>query len=196
MFLKKNNLIFFFVFILLFFNKISLGNEIKLPKIIKYLNSLDNFSATFLQSFDNEISEGKLFIGSKRVRLDYFYPSKILIILDEDKAMYYNYDLNEDEFFNPKNTSAWFFFEIFKSSDFFLDSAINLKNKNIIINKKGYLENNSYDLSIILENDPIVLRKIKLNFENSAYIISIFNHKFDEEYGTKFFKLINPDLLN
>ena len=72
MFLKKNNLIFFFVFILLFFNKISLGNEIKLPKIIKYLNSLDNFSATFLQSFDNEISEGKLFIGSKRVRTDYF----------------------------------------------------------------------------------------------------------------------------
>ena len=27
--------------------------------------------------------------------------------------MYYNYDLDEDEFFNPKDTSAWFF-EILK----------------------------------------------------------------------------------
>ena len=49
---------------------------------------------------------------------------KILIILDENKAMYYNYDLDEDEFFNPKDTSAWFFFEIFKNPKIFLKSEI------------------------------------------------------------------------
>ena len=38
----------------------------------------------------------------------------LTIILDDDKAMYYNYELEEEEFFNPQNTQAWFFFDIFK----------------------------------------------------------------------------------
>ena len=32
----------------------------------------------------------------------------------------YNYDLEEEEFFNPKNTSAWFFYDIFRNPYFFL----------------------------------------------------------------------------
>ena len=34
--------------------------------------------------------------------------------------MYYNYDLDEDEFFNPKDTSAWFFLIFLKIQIFFL----------------------------------------------------------------------------
>ena len=41
-----------------------------------------------------------------------------MIVLDQDRGMYYNYELDEDEFFNPKDTSAWFFFEIFKNKKF------------------------------------------------------------------------------
>ena len=48
-------------------------------------------------------------------------PNKILIILDEDKAMYYDYELEEDEFFDPKNTSSWFFL-IYLTILIFLDT--------------------------------------------------------------------------
>ena len=59
----------------------------------------------------------KYLLGQKEVRVEYSKSSKILIILDSDKAMYYNYELDEDEFFNPKNTSAWFFYDTFKILD-------------------------------------------------------------------------------
>ena len=70
------------------------------------------------------------------VRAEYLYPSKILIILDEDKAMYYNYELEEDEFFNPKQTNAWFFYDIFRNPYYFEDSKIMMKNNEIILEKE------------------------------------------------------------
>ena len=78
-------------------------------KILNHLNSLENFSASFIQNDSEDLSEGKVFIGKKRVRAEYLNPSKILIVLDEDKAMYYNYELEEDEFFDPKILMRGFF---------------------------------------------------------------------------------------
>ena len=46
--------------------------------------------------------------------------------------MYYNYELEEDEFFNPKNTNAWFFYDIFRNPHFFKDSSIKEKSNDII----------------------------------------------------------------
>ena len=50
--------------------------------------------------------------------------------------MYYNYDLDEDEFFDPRDTSAWFF-EIFNNLDFFVNSKISIDENNIIIKKEA-----------------------------------------------------------
>ena len=69
---------------------------------MNYLNELENFSASFIQTDGENLSEGKVYIGEKRIRAEYYSPTKILIILDKDRAMYYNYELEEDEFFNPK----------------------------------------------------------------------------------------------
>ena len=63
---------------------------------------LNNFSASFLQNDGKNLSEGKVYIGQERVRAEYFSPNKIFIVLDENKAMYFNYELEEDEFFDPK----------------------------------------------------------------------------------------------
>ena len=53
--------------------------------------------------------------------------------------MYYNYDLEEDEFFNPKNTNAWFFYDIFRNPFFFEDGTpIKEKNNQLILEKKGF----------------------------------------------------------
>ncbi len=197
MFLKKSKLIIiFFVSINIFIFLPAWSNEKKLIKAVNYLSSLDNFSASFIQNIDNDVSEGKIFIGLDRVRLDYILPSKILVILDENKGMYYNYELNEDEFFNPRNTSAWFFFEIFKNKNFFLDSKVKIQNNSLVINKNDKFEDISFEISIYFEENPLILRKINLIFDGSEYVLSIFNHKTDEKFNKKFFKLINPDLLN
>ena len=68
-------------------------------KVINYLDNLHLFSASFIQNDGETLSEGLISIGMKRIRVEYLTPSKILIILDDNKAMYYNYELQEDEFF-------------------------------------------------------------------------------------------------
>tara|TARA_B100001057_G_scaffold394649_1_gene403884 strand:+ start:2745 stop:3329 length:585 start_codon:yes stop_codon:yes gene_type:complete len=166
-------------------------------KIVEYLNSLQNFSASFIQNDGMNLSEGKVYIGKKRLRAEYFYPTKILIILDEDKAMYYDYKLEEDEFFNPKNTNAWFFYDIFRNPFFFKSSTIDTKKNEIILEKKeAYNEEKNYLIKVYFENNPIVLRKIEVYLNDDFLQLSIFDHNYNEIFDDKFFKLINPKLLN
>ena len=165
--------------------------------VLDNLNSLKNFSASFLQYDGENLSEGKVFIGEKRVRAEYLLPSKILIILDEDKGMYYNYDLEEDEFVNPKNTNAWFFYDIFRNPFFLGDSLMEVKNNEIILVKKG-VDNEKRDflLKVYFENKPLILRGIEVIINKEVIKLSIFNHNYNQEYDKDFFKLINPKLLN
>ena len=129
---------FFIILITIFFipYKFSLAEDDQ-KAALNYLNTLENFSASFLQNDGSNLSEGKIFIGNKRVRAEYFSPEKILIILSEDKAMYYNYELEEDEFFNPKNTNAWFFYDIFRNPNFLENSQISIINNELILEKIG-----------------------------------------------------------
>ena len=109
--------------------------------------------------------------------------------------MYYNYDLDEVEFFNPKNTTAWYFFEIFKNKQFLDRSKISSENKNIIISKSGVNGDIDYSLNIYFEEVPMVLRKIELITGGENFIISLGNHNYNEIFDKNFFKLINPKLL-
>ena len=165
--------------------------------ILNYLNSLKNFSASFLQNDGIDISEGKVFIGSKRVRAEYFSPTKILIILDKDKAMYYNYELEEEEFFNPKNTNAWFFYDIFRNTLFFENSFIKIKNNTLILEKKGVdNDEKKFLIRLYFEENPLVLRNLEININDEILKLSIYNHKYYEEFDKDFFKLISPKFLN
>ena len=192
---KYLSYLYIIVFLILSF-KVDSNTNIKI-KILDYLNSLQYFSASFIQNDNETLSEGKVYIGKKRVRAEYLSPSKILIVLDEDKAMYYNYELEEDEFFNPKNTNAWFFYDIFRNPYFFEDSKIIVKNNEIILNKSGFdSEETKYLINIYFENNPVILRKIEV-FINDAFLqISIFDHNYNEDFDKNFFKLISPKLLN
>ena len=110
--------------------------------------------------------------------------------------MYYNYELEEDEFFNPKNTNAWFFYDIFRNPNFFEDSEIKLKNNEIILEKSGFNnEQTKYLINIYFENNPLILRKIEVYVNDEFLQISIFNHTYNENFDKDFFKLINPRLL-
>ena len=198
MFLKNHKYIkylYVIIFLILSYN-VEANTKIKI-KILDYLNSLQYFSASFIQSDNETLSEGMVYIGENRVRAEYLSPSKILIVLDEDKAMYYNYELEEDEFFNPKNTNAWFFYDIFRNPYFFEDSEIVLKDKEIILKKSGFdSEETKYLINVYFENSPIILRKIEVFINDEFLQISIFNHNYNEDFDKSFFKLINPKLLN
>ena len=198
MFSKNENYINY-LYIILFFiipNEVESNTDIK-TKILNHLNSLENFSASFIQNDSEDLSEGKVFIGKNRVRAEYFNPSKILIVLDEDKAMYYNYELEEDEFFNPKNTNAWFFYDIFRNPYFFEDGKIYVNKNEIILKKSGVNnDNEKYILSVYFENTPLILRKIEVFVNNYFLQISIFDHNYNEDFQENFFKLINPKFLN
>ena len=192
---KYLNYFYIIIFLILSY-KAESNTNIKI-KVLNYLDSMQYFSASFIQNDNESLSEGKIYIGEKRVRAEYLLPSKILIILDEDKAMYYNYELEEDEFFNPKDTNSWYFYDIFRNPNFFEDSKIILKNKEIILEKSGFdNEQAKYLINVYFENNPLVLRKIELFINDGFLQISIFNHSYNEDFDKDFFKLINPKFLN
>jgi outer membrane lipoprotein-sorting protein len=166
-------------------------------EVISYLSSLSDFSASFIQSDGENLSEGRVYIGKKRVRAEYFLPTKILIILAENKAMYYDYVLEEDEFFNPKNTNAWFFYDIFRNPLFFEDGKIETKNNELILEKKG-IDNKekNFVIKILFEKNPLVLRGIEVEINDEILKLSIYNHNYNEDFDKNFFKLINPNFLN
>ncbi len=195
MYLKNNKILIILIFFFILLTKSAISNEKNIIDLINYLNSLKNFKVSFIQDDIENISEGDIAIGKQRVRIDYFEPSKILIILSENKGMYYNYELDEDEFFSTKKTSAWFFFEIFKNPEFFINSKINYKNNNIILQKNGFFEDYSYSLKLYFEDKPLIIRKIELNYENSLINLSFFNHNYDQSFKKNFFKLINPNFF-
>ena len=198
MFLKNENCLFGLVVVIffLFSFKISANSDNKII-MITHLSSLKNFSASFLQSDGENLSEGKVYIGKERVRAEYLYPEKILIILDQDKAMYYNYELEEDEFFNPQNTNAWFFYDIFRNPVFFQDGLITEKNNELILEKRGVdNEKNDFVIKVKFEKKPLILRSMEILIADNFLKLSIFNHSYNEEFSKDFFKLINPKLLN
>jgi len=198
MFLKNKIIKFYFfiIIVVLFSNKVFSNTDHK-TKVLNHLNSLKFFSASFLQNDGENLSEGKVYVGNKRIRAEYFFPTKILIILDEDKAMYYNYELEEDEFFNPKNTNAWFFYDIFRNPVFFQDGLITEKNNELILEKRGVdNEKNDFVIKVKFEKKPLILRSMEILIADNFLKLSIYNHSYDEEFSKDFFKLINPKFLN
>ena len=198
MFLKNEKYLLFIVVIVFYFfaSKAFSASEDK-ADALNYLSSLSDFSASFLQSDGENLSEGMVYIGKKRVRAEYFLQTKILIILDENKAMYYDYTLEEDEFFNPKNTNAWFFYDIFRNPHFFEDGKIAVKNNELLLEKKGIdNEEKNFVIRVLFEKQPLILRRIEVVINYDILKLSIYNHSYNEFFDKNFFKLINPNFLN
>ena len=81
-----------FLALIFFFSEFVYAQSDSDYKIKDYLENLKFFSASFLQEENNSLSNGKLFIGNDRIRVEYENPTEILIIFSSDKAMYYDYD--------------------------------------------------------------------------------------------------------
>ena len=119
------------IFIIFFINSLSISaatnaNEHK-QKIINYIININEFSSKFIQSDGHTIEEGNFYIKKNRLKIVYTYPSRIELIIAKNKAMYFNKDLKEVEYFNPKKTMADIFFRVFNDELFFDKANIELK---------------------------------------------------------------------
>ena len=179
---------------ILFFSQIIYAQDI--DKIIKdidnYFLSLNEFSASFIQENEGELQEGYFYKNDKRIRIDYNQPTKITIILDKNKAMFFNHDLEEIEYFDPKKTIAKIIFEIFNNNlvENFNKHKIDKNIGKFYINVKH--EKINYLAEIVFELNPLELRMINIVSKEENISFGLRDHNFNYVFKKNFFSMANP----
>lgn len=196
-FLKKNNkliLIFFFLLIYFFSTSVYSISDLEKKRLNNYLKNLQNFSSEFLQISDDSQEGGTLYVGAKRIKLEYSVPVKLSLVINEKKGMYVNHDLREVQFFKTKDSLAELIFSLFKQEDFLKNFLIiKNKNKNTIEFNKNFINDDTFiNLKIYFENSPMVLRSIEYRSENTYIGVSFFNHIYNLDLNEKFFSMAPP----
>ena len=187
----KINLTIIIVIFIIIFSR-SLSAEIVLDKIINYNNDLKNSSARFIQNDGRTIEEGVIYFGYERIKLDYFSPAIISLVISNKKGMYVNHELQETQFFNTNKSYIKFFFEMFDTNSFVEGAEIKISNNLIRINKEINIDDNIYEINIIYENIPIKLRKIEVIENNTRIELGLFDHEQLKNLEKKFFSMISP----
>ena len=197
-FLKKINKIFLIKILILILSFQSQANESseKIKKeFVNYINKFDDFSSNFIQSDNSTIEEGVFYIKNKRIRLDYKKPSKITLIIAHNKAMYFNRDVNEVEYFNPENSIANLLYDFFYDKSFIENTKILDEINRIVIEKEIIIEDKKSKIKIFFENNPLIIRRIELKNEDYSIKFAIINTNFYSNLDKKMFSMINP-LIN
>ena len=70
MFLKNEKYLLILVIVFYFFTSKAYSASEDKAEALEYLSSLSDFSASFLQSDGENLSEGRVYIGKKRVRAE------------------------------------------------------------------------------------------------------------------------------
>mgnify|MGYP006184071117 CR=1 FL=1 len=106
--------------------------------------------------------------------------------------MYLNIDLQEVEYFNPNNSAAIIFYDIFYNKNFFDDTDYSQKDGFIKLKKNIRINKEEVNIKIFFENKPFVLRKLEIFQSNDILSISLFNHNFNPALEEDFFSMANP----
>ena len=159
---------------------------------LTYLKNLDEFSSSFLQIQNNDVSEGLIYIKDNRLRIEYTSPSNLVFILKENKGMYYNKELEEVQYFNPKKTIGKFFISLF-NNDEFLSNSITIKREGYFyILKEIQVDDVIYKITIYFEESPFQLRKLKIANDIDVTTFTILNPNYNPDLNDKIFSLANP----
>lgn len=196
MFSKQANKKFLILFSILgtLFCMQVIANDLVQTKISlnDYIKKSNEFSAQFIQVSNESLSDGFLYLDRERIKIEYLKPSKITIILTQSKAMYFNHDLDEVEYFNPKNTIGNFFYQIFYDNNFFKETKLIIKTNSIIAEKNIRMDEEDIILKIYFEQNPLILRKIEVKKNNENIIFSILNINHNPVFDKKFFSMADP----
>ena len=189
-FLKKqiNLLLFLILFFIILFSKNTIGEQID-SKVENYIKNLNDFSSKFIQSNGVSLDEGSIYIKDSKIRLDYFYPDRTLII-SKKKGVYINHELKEQSFFSTKENTARLFYDIFLDYNFFSSFEFKEDNKEIIFEKKIIIDSKITNLKIFFENRPLLLRKIIVKNENEAISISFSEHNYNNAFDESLFSFV------
>ena len=184
---------FSFVFLVIFFSFSVCGKE-SLKEINTYLNNINEFYSSFLQVENDDISEGKFYLKNNRIRIEYSSPSNIVFVLKKNKVMFFNKDLQEVQYFNPKDTMGQFFLDLFNKEKFLSKTNITHKVGYLYITKEIYLDEILHTINIYFEKNPTQLRKIEVKSELSEMSFTLLNPNFNPNLQDKIFSLANPTL--
>ena len=157
-----------------------------------YIKKSNEFSAQFIQASNESLSDGFLYLDRERIKIEYINPSKITIILTETKAMYFNHDLNEVEYFNPTKTIGNIFYQIFYDNNFFKKTQLMIQTNSITAVKNIKIDEEEVTLNIYFEQNPLILRKIEIKKNNENIIFSILNINHNPNFDKKFFSMTDP----
>ncbi len=164
-------------------------------KIENYLNSLNNVTADFVQT-DNQDNQqkGKFFLSRPgKMRWQYEFPKKILLIFNHDKLVHFDQQLDQVSYFKNKDD----FFGLLTQPKINFSSALitadkpTHKGKNILLtlHKKDYAGkivltfNNSITKLLALEIIDEANQKVVVEFTNFERVDSLdkqlftFHHK-------------------
>ena len=196
-FLKKmfkhlfKHFVFFLILNILSFQ--SFANEENYKKRVSdYLLDHKEFSSSFLQVQKDSISEGNLFIKNNRLRVEYFSPSNILFIMSPKKAMYFNKDLQEVEYFNPNKTTAKIFLDLFYNSEFIQNSKIIEGQQFFYLSKEIIIGKTINKVDVYFEDSPLKLRKIEVLNDSEKMIFTIINPNHNPELKNDMFSMAHP----
>ena len=157
-----------------------------------YIKKSNEFSAQFIQASNESLSDGFLYLDRERIKIEYINPSKITIILTESKAMYFNHDLNEVEYFNPTKTIGNIFYQIFYDNNFFKKTQLMIQTNSITAVKNIKIDEEEVTLNIYFEQNPLILRKIEIKKNNENIVFSISNINHNPNFNKKFFSMTDP----
>jgi len=191
-------LFLFFLFTIFLIPNQSKGNQdILSSQISKYFFKINNFTSKFIQSDSDGIQEGDIYLSNKvkRIKIHYTNPSNIVFVLIDNKAMYYNVDLEEVEYFGTKNSIADIFFNVFYDENFFYSSKILEKENTIEIKKIISINEENKEILIFFEKNPLIIKQIKIRENESYRVMTFINPNFNISFEKNFFSIANP-LLN
>ena len=112
--------------------------------------------------------------------------------MSERKGVYINHNLRESQYFSTKKSFIKIFFKILKGGEFAVEPKV--EEGLIKINDSFVIGDIYYQITILYENNPIKIRKVKILEDNQNLEISFFDHNNLEIYDKKFFSMINPYL--
>ena len=198
--INKKIFYFFLSFLIIVFllpNQGEGNQNILSAKISNYFFKINNFTSKFIQSDSDGIQEGNIYLSNKvkRIKIHYTNPSNIIFILKDNKAMYFNVDLEEVEYFNTKNSIADIFFNVFYEEKFFYNSKIVEKKNTIEIKKIITTNEEKKEILIFFEKNPLIIKQIKIKEGGGYRVMTFINPNFNTSFRENFFSIANP-LLN
>lgn len=190
-YLEKINFLII-VLILCFSQKLFAENIYE--KVFDYNDNLKNSAANFIQTNTNDIQEGLIFFGDKRIKITYTKPKKITIILSDKKGVYIDHELKETNFFATKNSYVKFFFNVFYNKKYLESLNVAESYHQIEISENIKLDNILHNIKLIYENEPINLRRLEITSNNEKTQMGFFNYRKKQNFKKKFFSMIDPYL--